>query len=230
MHEGHRERLYAKFIEGDTSLTELETTEFLLCFSIARTDVKPLAAKLLESFGSLEGIFNATPEELMNVKGVGKKTAAFFKVMGDLIRSYNPSRSEEKTPNVYNTVMFFKEYFKNVETEQLVVALLGKNGEVIRKFIYTDYSRSEVNVNIKEIAAEIARIAPHSAVMAHNHFSGNVHPSLADDLTTRRIALMMNVHGVILYDHLIFCGDDYYSYHITGRLDKIKEEINDAVK
>jgi len=230
MHEGHRERLYAKFIEGDASLTELETTEFLLCFSIARMDVKPIAAKLLENFGSLDGIFGATPGELKKVKGVGNKTAAFFKVMGDIIRSHNPARTEEKKPNVYNTVMFFREYFKNVESEQLVVAFLGKNGEVIRKFIYTDYSRSEINVNLKEIAAEIARIAPHSAVMAHNHFSGNVHPSLADDLTTRRIALMMNVHGVIFYDHLIFCGDEYYSYHITGRLDKIKEEINAAVR
>ncbi|MBP5307954.1 MAG: hypothetical protein J6Z34_02345 [Clostridia bacterium] len=229
MHEGHRSRLYSKILKEDSSVTETEALELLLCLSVPRADVRPVAVKLLEYYGSIKGIISAPPESLLGMKGVGQKTAAFFKVFGKIVESYSPSANEEKTPNVYNTVSFFKEYFKDAEVEQLVIALLGKNGEMIRKFVYTDYNRAEISVNVKEIAGEIARTSPHSAVMAHNHFSGNVHPSAADDLTTKRLALVMNVQGVILYDHLIFCGDEYFSYHISGRLDMIKDQIKATV-
>ena len=230
MHEGHRERLYDKFIEGNSSLTEVETVELLLFYCIARADVKPLAGRLIEYFGSLKGILNAPVASLMKVEGVGKKTAVFFKIMNELILNNAPLPEEEKVPNVVNMVAAFREYFSHAETEQLVIALLDKNGDIIKKIIYTDYSRSEISVNIKEIAAEVVKASPYSAVMAHNHFSGNINPSLADDLTTRRMMIMMNVHGVTLYDHLIFCNSEYYSYHVSGRLNMIREQIKETVK
>ena len=101
--------------------------------------------------------------------------------------------------------------------------------DIVSKLTYSDSDVREVSVGLTDIAMELANSSVVAAVIAHNHFSGNVMPSAADDATTKKLAFMFNVHGVSLYDHLIFCGDEYFSYHNSGRMDKIKEIIKDTV-
>ena len=64
-HAGHRERLREKFrAGGEQALTETEFLELLLFFSVPRVDTRPLAEKLIEAFGSLDGVLAASPEEV----------------------------------------------------------------------------------------------------------------------------------------------------------------------
>lgn len=64
-YHGHRKRLRARFMSGDGgSLPDYELLELLLFFSIRYVDVKPLAKRLLETFGSLGGVLAAEPRRL----------------------------------------------------------------------------------------------------------------------------------------------------------------------
>ena len=123
----------------------------------------------------------------------------------------------------------FIDMFAGAHEEMLVVCFLGKYGGILSRSVVTNYEKSAISFNLSDIANEINRIRPDSIIIAHNHLSGNPNPSIADNMATKRIAILLNVHGVNFYDHLIFCGRDYFSYHLTGRLEKIKEEVRHTV-
>lgn len=229
MHEGHRERLYRRYLSDEEVLSDVELVELLLCYCITRKDVKPIAKRLIDKFGSPKGVISAPPDALALIEGVGDKTVAFLglinKISGD-----GACGGRGILSSVANTVEYFREFFKDFKTEHLVISLLTKDGKIAKNFVATSLMRSEISTSLTDLSAEIAQVHPHSAIIAHNHFSGNVEPSEADDIATRRIAVMLGVQGITLYDHIILCDDKYFSYHGSGRLADIKDEIYRVVK
>ena len=69
IHDGHRERMKERFAEyGLESFNELNTLELLLFYAIPRRDTNPIAHALLEEFGSLQEVFDASEQELLQVE------------------------------------------------------------------------------------------------------------------------------------------------------------------
>ncbi len=227
INEGHRARMYQRFLSGDMAMGDVEITEMLLFYCIPHKDVKPLAKELLKCFGTVQGVINAPAEALLKVKGVGEKTATFFKIIAEIV-SRGAVEEVKRPPSASGMVEHLKKMFKDENKEILVIMLLGKNDEILHTFTYTENKRTEINVSLNDLAVEVAAVKPQAAVMAHNHLGGIVTPSDADDMTTRKIMFMLGVQGVTLYDHFIFCGDEYYSYYISGRLDDLKASVRRA--
>ncbi len=68
----HRKRLRARFLTGGAdALPDYEMLELVLFRAIPRQDVKPLAYKLLETFGDFNSVLSAPLARLKEVKGVG---------------------------------------------------------------------------------------------------------------------------------------------------------------
>ena len=84
-HEGHRSRLKETCIEnGIDSMNDINALELLLFFAIPRADTNPLAHKLLDRFGSLDGVFKASREELMEVDGIGENAALLLTLVSGI--------------------------------------------------------------------------------------------------------------------------------------------------
>ena len=65
IHQGHRERLRQKFLEhGLDTLPDVNALELLLFYAVPRQDTNPIAHRLLDAFGSLPGVFDASLEDL----------------------------------------------------------------------------------------------------------------------------------------------------------------------
>ena len=228
-HDGHRERLYKKYTEGVIPLSDVEFIELMLTFCIARKDVRPIAQRLLDRYGSPESILRAPSESIMNIEGVSYKSAAFFKLVYDWSRIFNADKEVISSPlNVSSAVSFFMEHFKHANAEQLIVAVLDENGDLINKVFYSDAEKDSVRIELKTIMRDIGtdKSAKRAVVIAHNHFSGNVTPSIHDDMTTKKLLVLFSLNGIKLYDHLIFCGDKYFSYFTSGRLEQLLDEIS----
>ena len=72
VHDGHRERLRRRFLEnGLDGFNELNALELLLFYAIPRRDTNELAHALIDRFGSLQGVFEASPQELGETPGIG---------------------------------------------------------------------------------------------------------------------------------------------------------------
>ena len=59
----------------------------LLTYAIPRRDTKPIAYALLDRFGSLHRVLQATPQELMKTPGIGDSAAVFINMMVPLFRA-----------------------------------------------------------------------------------------------------------------------------------------------
>ena len=80
MHKEHRQRLKNRFLkEGLDNFDELYVLELLLFYCIPRIDTNPIAHRLLEHFGSLPAVLDATPAELEKIEGVGKNASTFLR-------------------------------------------------------------------------------------------------------------------------------------------------------
>jgi len=67
---GHRGRLRERFIKAEIgSRSDEALLELILTYAIPRKDVKPIAEKLVERFGSLSRVLAASVENLMEVHG-----------------------------------------------------------------------------------------------------------------------------------------------------------------
>lgn len=78
-HVNHRLRIRTRVARaGFSKVSECEKVEYLLFFCIPMKDVRPIADRLLEKFGSLAGISKASYEELIAIPGVDRQTALFF--------------------------------------------------------------------------------------------------------------------------------------------------------
>ena len=229
MHEGHRERLYTRFLECDPTLTDVETIELLLCYSIARMDVKPIAKELIEIYGSVRGVIEAPAAALMHVKGMGKKSVVLFKIFGKIMNDAMNKETYYSILNVNDAACFFRNMFVGLKTEKFAMLLMANDGRVLDRTMYSDNLQKEVNVNLSEILLKVAEVSPDYAIIAHNHPSGSVYPSEYEDISTKKIAISLGVQNVRLQDHLIISNDSYFSYREEGRMDEIWDTLNFAI-
>ena len=78
----HRSRLRKRFMEGGAAaMPDYELLELILFRAIPRTDTKPLAKRLLNTFGDLNRVMAAPPARLKEVKGIGPAVIEHLKIM-----------------------------------------------------------------------------------------------------------------------------------------------------
>ena len=109
----HRQRLKKIFTAGDLNSVDDEALlELLLTYAIPRKDVKPLAQKLLQRFGSLTQVLSSPVADLKSIKGMGPSSAALLKAVQQVqaraaysIEGIQP----EQIAEVPNPVLMYKE-------------------------------------------------------------------------------------------------------------------------
>ena len=93
---GHRDRMRQRFrAHGLDNFSDRDVLELLLYYVIPRRDVRPIAAALLQAFGSLYGVFEASVDSLAQVEGVGEHTATLLRLIPQISRRYLISRSTD---------------------------------------------------------------------------------------------------------------------------------------
>ena len=82
-HTGHRKRLRHELLQQDfpDSVPSHKVLEALLFYGIPQCDTNGIAHELLEKFGSLNGVFEADPNSLFEVKGMTEKAVTLIKII-----------------------------------------------------------------------------------------------------------------------------------------------------
>lgn len=227
LHEGHRKRLYEKLDSG-SFLHEHERLEILLFNAYPRINTNPIAHELINAFGSLRGVFDASVEQLKSVKGVGDSVAHYIKIVAMVAaKAYSDGAEEIFLKNYGDFKNFTAKRLCNKPDEVLEIYFCEKNGKIKYIFSKTDFDKHGVTLGREEVASLISTHKPFGILIAHNHLTGSSAPSSADDVFTAEVQLLCNINKVTLYDHCIYASDsDVYSYFCSGRIDRIKKEYN----
>lgn len=206
MHEGHRERLRKRFIEnGLQGFEKHNMLELLLFYAIPRRDTNELAHRLINSFGSLSGVFNASFEELCRVEGIGENAAALIKLIPELSREYIADCGSAGTviTGADDACNYAGKQFIGATAEKLIMLCLNSAGKLINTETVADGSVTYVNVNMRRIVELAVKNNAVSVILAHNHPSGNIHPSGDDAMVTLMVRDALKMIDVALADHII---------------------------
>lgn len=227
MHEGHRMRMYEK-LSNPNGLHDHELLEVLLFGVIPRVNTNPIAHNLLDKFGTMSGVFNASYEQLVTVEGVGEKTARHIVCVGECMKR---AANGYAGVTVLKTIGDFKKFIvarlRGLDREVLEFYFIDKGGKVFSIKTFSNYEQNTVSLGTEEISRILASEKPHGLLVAHNHLSGSCAPSDNDDRFTIRISALCSIHNTRLYDHYIYASDkDVYSYYNAGELEGIKKNFN----
>ena len=222
MHQqGHRARLRNQLETGGLdSFSDVQVLEHLLSFSIRRKDVKPLAYALLEQFGSLARVLDASPEELQKIRGVGPHTAGLLSLMPQLFRRYSLSRNPD-TPILDSTeaiCRYIQPYFICCNEEQVYLVCMDAKCKVLDCRRLASGSMNAVGVNLRKIVETVLQQHATMVVLAHNHPWGYALPSREDELITQELQSALAPVDVRLADHVIVCEDECVSMAASGLL------------
>ncbi len=102
--------------------------------------------------------------------------------------------------------------------EQFIVLYLNQANEIIG---YYKHSKGAINATVADIRIVLAtalKALAVSMVIAHNHPSGNLKPSRADEQLTDKIKQSSMLMDVKLLDHIIVTKESFYSFADEGLL------------
>lgn len=216
IHTGHRQRMKEEYLShGLSGVPEHKALELLLFYAIPQGDVNGLAHMLIDRFGSLAGVLDASVEELTKVPGVGTHTAILLNLIPAMGGKYLLSRSTVEPDDVIDTSVAARRllapYFFGARNEQVYLVCLDAKLKLlgVRKLDEGIVSVSEI-VNRKVLEYALAMNAA-VVLLAHNHPSGIAKPSVEDKLTTQRLKQLLASVDIELRDHLIFVDEDMVS-------------------
>jgi len=113
--------------------------------------------------------------------------------------------------------------------ESFVVVFLNHSNVVLGYSVMFTGGASAVTVDVSMIFAAAINIPGCTGIiLAHNHPSGSIKPSTADDKLTLKVAVAAKMMNIRLLDHLILCPNgNSYCYTDMGEMSKIERRICD---
>ena len=207
LHSGHRQRLKDRLFLGDfDNAYDHELLEFLLFTPIPRADTNPIAHRLIDAFGSLSGVLEASKEELKKIEGVGEKIAAFLASLQDVYRIVALSLRRETRTKMSSTeelISFYKPLFIGREEERFYLSSIDNSGRLIKNTEMARGERTTATIDTKQVIAEAVHNKATVVALCHNHPSSMALPSSADITMTRVLRDLLEDLGIVLLDHII---------------------------
>jgi len=200
--ERPRERLVAK---GADALTPAELVAILLRTGLKGTNVLEIGKELVQQYGSLKALAQASREDLQRIKGIGSDKAvtliaafALARRMAEEMRGESPVLD---TPEAVANLMREHNRLRNVEAFQIL--LLNTRRRLIDVAKISDGTLDTLLVHPREVFKPAISASAAAIVLVHNHPSGDPTPSEADIKVTRDLIRAGQLLKIEVLDHVI---------------------------
>lgn len=209
-------RLREKLQEmGSRNLNNEELLTILLGTGSTKLPVKKLAKQLLLNF-PLNKIHLCEPKQLAKQGGIGLAKAS--KIIAAIeIGRRNALPIIEKVTSPTEALPYLRK-IRNKNKEHIMCLYLNASSELIHAEIVSLGGLNYTLLEPRDVFSPAFSLPATAIILAHNHPSGKIDPSLADKKTTIKLVQASNVLGVQLLDHLIVTKQAYFSFKEAGLL------------
>lgn len=222
-----REKLLAR---GAGALGDAELLALLLRTGIAGKGVLQMADELLQirskrqsadaapGFGGIAGLLNATPEDLKVVKGLGPAKRAEIIAVLELARRAVAQQLQERA--VLSDPSTVKQYLQlhlgQRQHEVFAVVFLDSQNKLLAMEELFRGTLTQTSVYPREVVLRALHHQAAAVVLAHNHPSGTVQPSRADEALTSTLKSALALVDVRVLDHIIVAPGNALSMAESG--------------
>ena len=228
-HSGHRQRMRERYNkQGLSGFAPHEVLELLLFYAIPQKNVNPLAHRLIDRFGSLYGVLNASPQQLMQVDGIGEYAATFLALLQDAARQAMRTRAADRAPlsTRQAAVDYCIKLLHGEKRELFYAVCLNGQMETLSAVQIAKGSLSDVPAYPRIVLDAVLTHNAHAVLFCHNHPSGSVMPSAQDLDATRLLSGLLSEIEVVLIDHLIVSEHHAFSMVRNGYFRRTADAVS----
>ena len=213
-----REKMKQK---GASALTNAELLAILIHTGNTEDSVVALTQKVMASCrNSLSELGKLSVGELCSFKGIGEAKAITILAaceLGRRRREEEPLRKPviRTSRDIYD---WFYPMMSDMQVEECHVLFLNQAAKVLDSMRVSLGGLTGASVDVRCILRETFLQRATAIALCHNHPSGNLIPSRADDELTQSVMRACRAVDIQLIDHVIFTDGGYYSYADKGRL------------
>lgn len=215
---GHRARLRQRLLEaGPAGFHDYELVEYLLTLTIPRVDTKPLAKRLIHSFGGIGPLLSASPETLAR-EGLSEASVAALKIAQASALRLLETRIEKRP--ILSSWDALGDYLHaamaHSQVEQVRILFLNAKNMLIANEALWQGSVDEASVHVREVIARAIALGAIALIIVHNHPSGDPTPSNQDIRLTRDLVEAGRHMKIAVHDHVIVSATGRTSMKANG--------------
>ena len=213
-----REKLRDK---GPEALSNAELLAILIGSGTPGTSAVELMQQVLaDCNNNLNSLGKMTIRELCEYNGVGPAKAITILAACELGKRRQEEKPEERpaldtATKIYNHM---QPVLQDLNVEEFWVLLLNQHYRLIRKMRISSGGITETSVDIRIIIKEAVLANATILAVCHNHPSGSLAPSKADEELTKAIQRACELMRIHFMDHVILTDGQYLSFHEIGKL------------
>ena len=206
---------------GTDSLTDAELLAILIGSGTQQYSAVDIAKHVMGKFNNnLNTLGKARFDEFEDIEGVGTQTACKIMAAVELGKRRQLATAELRpdmstATRIYNYML---PKMQDLNHEEFWVLLMNQNYKLLKAERISIGGITETSADIRIIMREAVLNNATILAAVHNHPSGSLTPSRADDTLTTAIKNACSIMRVYFLDHVIVTDGAFYSFHEMGKL------------
>jgi DNA repair protein RadC len=213
-----REKLLAK---GPTVLSNSELIAILINHGTKEKSAVEVAQEVLRlGKDNLNELGKLSVKEFMKIKGIGEAKAISIVAAMELGRRRQaaPHREKSIVTSSSDVANYLQTLLKDYKHEVFAVVFLNRSNKINHFQIISEGGITGTVADPRIILKKALEEDAVSIILCHNHPSGSLKPSKADEDLTMKIKEAARYFDIKVLDHLIVSDDGYYSFADEGIL------------
>jgi DNA repair protein RadC len=190
---------------GPAALADAELLALLLRTGLKGMGVLQLAEKVLKELDGFGGLLQAQPAQLQGLKGLGPAKRAELLAVMEMAR--RGMRGHLQTTPVLSSPQMVKDYLQlrlgALPHEVFAVIFLDAQQRLIACEELFRGTLTQTSVYPREVVKRSLELNAANVILAHNHPSGLLEPSRADELLTQTLRSSLQLVDVRVLDHFV---------------------------
>jgi DNA repair protein RadC len=161
-----------------------------------------------------------TANSLTHIRGIGKQKAARIMAAMELGRRRMAEKPEER-PDLGTATRIYRQMHPimcDLDVEEFWALYMNQHYKLIKKVRVSHGGITECPVDVRIIMRDAVLSNATILAVCHNHPSGSLTPSRADEELTKSIQKACEVMRIHFMDHVIITDGQYYSFHELGKI------------